>query len=319
MHRDEVLDRRRGRSRRPDQPKPRAAASARRALRSDDSARFRVGRSRRRRTRRASASARRRRSLLRECAEPREDLLVGIRAQRGRDLRIEALRRAPRPATDLHVAQFSGKLVDQPRELVLLGRQRDDRVDLREVGVGRRSRQQLELLVAAIRVAVEQPRPLAAAIAQTARLEQGPAATAARRSRTRQSCRRDRRWCPSPPPTSAPGRPGRRCTTHLQSMSCRCPFSQAQTKRIGVTSDFLPSSKTNLRRPPAASRSCHRTSRRRRAVLPSNDVGLDLLADEPGRKDRRDDVARQASRPALARPAACAATGFSSARAAPGP
>ncbi len=35
------------------------------------------------------------------------------------------------------------------------------------------------------------------------------------------------------------------CTIHLQSMSCKWPFSHAQTKRIGVTSDLLPSSKTN--------------------------------------------------------------------------
>ena len=49
-------------------------------------------------------------------------------------------------------------------------------------------------------------------------------------------------------------------------MSWRCPLSHAQTKRIGVTSLLRPSSNWNFRRP-LLSRSCHRTSRRRRVVF----------------------------------------------------
>ena len=88
-------------------------------------------------------------------------------------------------------------------------------------------------------IAVEQPRPLAAALAEPARLKRVLERQAACRSRRRPSCPPGPRWCPSPRPTSAPGTTSPPCTTHRQSMSCRWPFSQAQTKRIGVTSDLL--------------------------------------------------------------------------------
>jgi hypothetical protein len=55
-----------------------------------------------------------------------------------------------------------------------------------------------------------------------------------------------------------------RCRSQRQSMSWRCPFLQAPTKRTGVTSTFLPSSRWYLIRPPPASRSLQGTRRRRR-------------------------------------------------------
>ena len=71
-----------------------------------------------------------------------------------------------------------------------------------------------------------------------------------------------------------------------QSISWRCPLSQAHTKRIGVTSLLRPSSYWNLLRP-LLSRSCQRTKRRRLVVLAPEVFVFHLLADEPCREDRR--------------------------------
>ena len=94
--------------------------------------------------------------------KPRENLRIGVVAERGGYLRIELLG-GSHMLDCLHVRQFRRESVHQPGQLVLFSRQRNDRIDLWEIGVGRRSREQLELLIATIGILIEQPRPLAAA------------------------------------------------------------------------------------------------------------------------------------------------------------
>src|SRR5262249_25056314 len=103
--------------------------------------------------------------------EPGENIFVRITTERRRELGIEALGRR-NVLRSLHVGHFTRYFVDQTGELVLLAWQRNDSVDLREISIGCRAGQQLEILVAPIRIAIEQPRPLPEAGPQPADLEQ---------------------------------------------------------------------------------------------------------------------------------------------------
>jgi hypothetical protein len=65
----------------------------------------------------------------------------------------------------LHVGQLAGHALDEASEFVLLDWERNHGVDL-QVRVRGGTRQQLELLAASTRIAIEQPRPFAATTAK---------------------------------------------------------------------------------------------------------------------------------------------------------
>ena len=122
MHGDEVLDRGQIDARVRVRPAPRAAASGHRASRSDGCARSPAGRWRRHRTRRAWATGPQSASRLRECAAaarrcPHPDTCPSVAATFG----LKRLAAAT-SCTVLHVRQFARQLIDEPRQLVLLGR-----------------------------------------------------------------------------------------------------------------------------------------------------------------------------------------------------
>ena len=84
---------------------------------------------------------------------------------------IELLRRAD-VADRSDVDQIPEQLVDEHSQIVLFGRKGYDRKNLREIGVGRRSRQQFQILIAAVRIAIKEPGTFANAFAEPLFLEQ---------------------------------------------------------------------------------------------------------------------------------------------------
>ena len=86
-------------------------------------------------------------------------------AERRRHLCIEPLRR-PHVLRPIGRCQLAESSSTRRVSSSSLSRQRNDGIDLREVGVRRGPRQQLQLLSHPFGIAVEQPRPLAAAVAE---------------------------------------------------------------------------------------------------------------------------------------------------------